>query len=304
MKIADRYVTDAGLGAGGMGQIWEGTDERLNRKVAIKLIHPGLRGDSSAVRRRFYREARVLARLRHPGIPVLYDFGQHEDDLFIVMELFPQAASLKDLVGERGADRVPAPWAAAIGAQMCAALAAAHRTGLIHRDLTPSNIVLAPDGTVKILDFGVAAALDRAEFSEITHPGEVPGSVLYMAPETDGHRPADARSDLYSVGCVLYELLSGERLFLDPSLAREVARHRTDEPRPFATFRDDVPEPVERLVLALLAKSPSDRPATAAEVARALLPHARELPPLPGFYAPTPDDPTRLYATAVATLPN
>ncbi|TDE13421.1 serine/threonine-protein kinase, partial [Actinomadura sp. 6K520] len=180
MKIGDRYTRGKPLGVGGMGQIWEGTDDRLNRKVAIKIIRPGL-PDRSAARRRFYREARILARLRHPGIPALYDFGAHDDELFIVMELVPAAVSLRDLIAERGDDLLPISWAVLIGAQFCAALAAAHNAGLIHRDLTPSNIVLTLDGAVKILDFGVATALDPAEFSAITHPGEAPGSAHYIA---------------------------------------------------------------------------------------------------------------------------
>ncbi|MEU8797776.1 serine/threonine-protein kinase [Spirillospora sp. NPDC048819] len=286
MKIGDRYTRGKPLGIGGMGEIWEGTDDRLNRKVAIKVIRPGLL-DRSAARRRFYREARILARLRHPGIPALYDFGAHDDDLFIVMELVPRAVSLRDLIAERGDDLLPVPWAALIGAQFCAALAAAHAAGLIHRDLTPSNIVLAPDGTVKILDFGVAAAVDRAEYSAITQPGEVPGSAHYIAPELDGHAGADVRSDLYSAGCVLHELLT--------------CRHPAERP---AGFRDDLPEKLAHIVDALLADDPSARPATAADVVRALLPHARDLPPLPGYYTPVPDDPTRLYATALSTLPD
>ncbi|TDC73909.1 serine/threonine-protein kinase, partial [Actinomadura sp. 7K507] len=230
MKIGGRYARGNPLGIGGMGEIWEGTDDRLNRQVAIKVIRPGL-PDRPAARRRFYREARILARLRHPGIPALYDFGAHDDDLFIVMELVPGAVGLRDLIAERGDDPLPVPWTALIGAQFCAALAAAHGAGLIHRDLTPSNIVLAPDGAVKILDFGVAGAADRAEFSEITHPGEVPGSAHYIAPELDGHAGADARSDLYSAGCVLYELLTG---------------HHPTEPR--AAFRDDLPEPLAHVI--------------------------------------------------------
>lgn len=285
MKIGDRYARGKPLGVGGMGQIWEGTDDRLNRRVAIKVIRPGLH-DRSAARRRFYREARILARLRHPGIPALYDFGTHDDELFIVMELVPAAVSLRDLIAERGDDLLPVPWAALIGAQFCAALAAAHTAGLIHRDLTPSNIVLAPDGTVKILDFGVATAADPAEFSAITHPGEAPGSARYIAPELDGYAAADARSDLYSAGCVLHELLTGHHPAAPP-----------------VAFREDLPEPLAHVIDALLAEDPSARPATAAEVVQTLLPYARDVPPLPGYYAPAPNDPTRLYAKALSTLP-
>ncbi|MFG2243744.1 serine/threonine-protein kinase [Spirillospora sp. NPDC048823] len=285
MKIGDRYTRGEPLGIGGMGQIWEGTDDRLNRKVAIKVIRPGL-PDRPAARRRFYREARILARLHHPGIPALYDFGAHDDDLFIVMELVPRAVTLRDLIAERGDDLLPVPWTALIGAQFCAALAAAHGAGLIHRDLTPSNIVLSPDGTVKILDFGVATALDPAEFSAITHPGETPGSAHYIAPELDGYATADARSDLYSAGCVLHELLTGRH-----PAALSVA------------FRDALPEPVAHVVEALLTDDPAARPATAADVVHTLLPHARDLPPLPGYYAPAPNAPTHLYATALSNLP-
>ncbi|WP_021592496.1 serine/threonine-protein kinase [Actinomadura welshii] len=285
MKIGGRYTRGKPLGVGGMGQIWEGTDDRLNRQVAIKVIRPGL-PDRSAARRRFYREARILARLRHPGIPALYDFGAHDDELFIVMELVPGAVSLRDLIAERGDDPLPVPWAAVIGAQFCAALAAAHGAGLIHRDLTPSNIVLAPDGTVRILDFGVATALDPAEFSAITRPGEAPGSARYIAPELDGYAAADARADLYSAGCVLHELLTG--------------RHPAERP---AGFRDDLPGPLAHVIDTLLAEDPSTRPTSAADVVHALLPHARDLPPLPGYYTPTPNDPTHLYTKALSALP-
>ncbi|WP_329521367.1 serine/threonine-protein kinase [Spirillospora sp. NBC_01491] len=304
MGIGDRYERRAPLAVGGMGEIWEGTDTRLNRNVAIKLVRPVANGDPADARRRFYREARVLARLRHPGVPVLYDFGQLGDgDLFIVMELVADAVSLRDLIAERGADTLPVPWVAAIGAQLCAALAAAHRAGLIHRDLTPSNVVLAPDTTVKILDFGVATALEYAEFSEITRPGDIPGSLLYAAPELDGHTKAGVGGDLYSVGCILYELLTGRRVFQDESPVEEIARHREEDALTPAFVRDDVPEPVERLVLTLLAKDPADRPAGAGRVFAALLPYVRDLPPLPGFHTLAGTDPVHMYARAVAALP-
>lgn len=302
MRIADRYERSVPLGVGGMGEIWEGVDTRLNRGVAVKLIRHVRRDDPEAARRRFYREARILARLRHPGIPALYDFGPHGEDLFIVMELVDGAVSLCDLIAERGPDLLPVPWTAAIGAQLCAALAAAHRAGLIHRDLTSSNVVVARNGTVKILDFGVATALDMSEFSEITRPGEVPGSLFYTAPELDGYTKADVRSDLYSVGCLLYELLAGRRVFQDSSPVREIGRHQSEEPADLADFREDVPRPLVETVLRLLAKDPADRPADASQVFSALMPHARDLPSIPDLPA-APGDPDRMYAAAVATLP-
>ncbi|WP_160573937.1 serine/threonine-protein kinase [Actinomadura physcomitrii] len=302
-KIADRYVRGAPLGLGGMGELWEGTDTRLNRAVAIKLIRPARHIDEDTARRRFYREARILGRLRHPGIPVLYDFGPHGDDLFIVMELVEGAMTLRDLVAERGPELLPIGWAGAIGAQLCAALAAAHRAGLIHRDLTPSNVVLTRSGTLKILDFGVAMAVDTAEFSEITHPGEVPGSLFYTAPEIDGHTKADARSDLYSLGCLLYELLAGRRAFQAASAIEELRRHHTEEPTALSDIRDNVPEDLEQVVSALLAKEPENRPADAAQVFDALISHANGLTPLPTLPL-KPGDPDRMYALAVASLPN
>ncbi|MEU6034689.1 serine/threonine-protein kinase [Actinomadura sp. NPDC047616] len=302
-RVAGRYVIGPPLGVGGMGQIWQATDARLNREVALKLIRPDRHGDDAAARRRFYREARVLGRLRHPGIPALYDFGVDGADLFIVMELVRDAVCLRDLVAEQAPALLPVPWAAVIGAQMCAALAAAHRAGLIHRDLTPANVVLARDGTVKILDFGVAAALDSGDFSEITRPGEAPGSLRYMAPEIDGHTRADVRSDLYAVGCVLFELLTGKRVFQSSSVMDEIARHRDEPPPPLVTDRDDVPRPLEHLVHALLAKDPAARPGSSTEVFAALLPYAQDVPPLPGYVKSDPADPAHLYTTALTRLP-
>ncbi|MGI5163398.1 serine/threonine-protein kinase [Spirillospora sp. CA-253888] len=302
--FGDRYTKEVALGVGGMGEIWEGRDTRLGRNVAIKVIRRDLQSDPVEAERRFRREAKILARLNHPGIPAIHDFGSQDGDLYLVMELVPHASGLQHLITERHPDRVPVPWVAAIGAQVCAAVSAAHTAGLVHRDLKPANIVLGREGRVTVLDFGVATAIgDDTDLSKITTGGATPGTAFYCAPELaeEDTRP-DARSDLYGLGCVLYELLAGHRVFESRTPADEFVRHLTEPPPPLA--RADVPDALAGLVLALLAKDPAHRPAGAAEVFAGLLPHVRDLPPLPGFVN-RPDsapDPVRLYAEVVARL--
>lgn len=170
--IAGRYRITSAIGRGGMGEVWEGVDLRLNRPVAIKLSRPAEPAMEQETRRRFHREARITARLRHPGVPVVYDYGE-DGHLYMVMESLPgeTVGKLKDEHGP-----LPPPWAAFICAQVCAVLAAAHAADLIHRDVKPENLMLCPDGTVKVIDFGVATSLGVGEFSKITEAGQVPGS--------------------------------------------------------------------------------------------------------------------------------
>lgn len=282
--IGRRYEIRTALAHGGMGEVWEGLDQRLNRSVAIKLISssrslPG-RASSDEARRRFYREARIVARLRHPGVPVLYDFGLDGDAFYLVMELVP-GHTLADLIAEE--HPLDVSWAALIGAQVSAVLAAAHAVGLVHRDLKPPNVVIGPDGAVKVLDFGVAVALDRSEFSQITAAGQVPGTACYLAPELiDGSR-ADVRSDLYAVGCLLYELLADSRVFASGDLATELGRHMSEHPQSIRAVRPEVPPEFEQLIFELLAKDPAIRPPSAARVFERLLPLVAALPPLPGL---------------------
>ncbi|MFD0471007.1 serine/threonine-protein kinase [Nonomuraea thailandensis] len=224
--VADRYRITSPIGQGGMGEVWEGKDLRLNRPVAIKLISTADLASAEDARRRFSREARITARLSHPGVPVVYDFG-NDGDLFMVMESLPG-----DSVGKLNDEyeRLPYPWVAFIGAQVCAVLAAAHDAGLIHRDVKPENLVLCPNGMVKVIDFGVATSLGAGEFSTITGYGQIPGSARYMAPELLDGKPASRASDLYTVGCLLYELCTGSRPFQHDDLLREITRSRTEDP--------------------------------------------------------------------------
>ncbi|WP_289009412.1 serine/threonine-protein kinase [uncultured Thermomonospora sp.] len=292
--IADRYRITSAIGRGGMGEVWEGIDLRLNRPVAIKLINPTELAAGKDARRRFNREARITARLRHPGVPVVYDFGE-DGHLFMVMEALAgeTVGKLKDEYGP-----LPVPWAAFIGAQVCAVLAAAHRVDLIHRDVKPENLMLCPDGTVKVIDFGVATSL-AGEFSKITQSGHVPGSARYMAPELINGVKASRASDLYTVGCVLYELLTGARPFESPDLLEEIARSQEEEPPPML----GVPEELEDLTLRLLAKRPEERPESAVSVYRSLRPWIHDLPPLHGWVKPDlSDDPGHMYSVLVSYL--
>lgn len=298
--ILERYELTAPIASSGMGTLWEGIDRRLNRKIVIKLIRQSKSRNRQDAMRRFNREARITARLGHPGVPVLYDFGTDEGELLMVME-HVVGVTLADLIAE--VVPVPISWAAAIGAQVCAVLAAAHEQQLVHRNLKPSNVMIRPDGSVKVLDFGLAAALTPGEFSQITRSGEIPGPASYMAPEVVEGNPAEPRSDLYSVGCLLYEMLTGSRVFADPDPVTEIEDHLTRQPESMRFGRPNVPAELDALVLGLLAKAPSARPCDAASVFARLLPFVTDLPRLPGAVTPSVvSSPAQLYAIAQARI--
>lgn len=290
--IAGRYRVTSPIGRGGMGEVWNGTDLRLNRPVAIKLV--GVPEADRELRRRFHREARVTARLSHPGVPTIYDFGQ-DDELFLIMESLP-GDSVGKLLDEHGP--LPASWAAFIGAQACAVLAAAHAVDLIHRDVKPENLMLAPDGAVKVIDFGLATSTGD-EFSRITQTGQIPGTARYMAPELLRGEDASRASDLYAVGCLLYELLAGSSPFESRHILEEIARSQSEPPPPLP----GVPSDLAALVDELLSKSPESRPPDALAVYARLHPWIREVAPIPGWTSRTlTTDPTHLYTTALAHL--
>jgi non-specific serine/threonine protein kinase len=296
--IAERYRLTQPIARGGMGQVWLGSDLRLNRPVAVKLIHENDLADKKEAIRRFYREARITARLRHPGVPVVYDFGSDDGRLFLVME-YLDGHTVSHLIDEHSP--LPVPWVALIGAQVCAVLAAAHDAGLIHRDVKPGNLVLLPDATVKMIDFGVATAVSGEEFSRITQSGDVPGTARYMAPELTKGDPASRSSDLYAVGCLLYELLTGTRPFAAPDLLTELNRTHHDPPPPL--HRPDTPRQLHDLTFHLLAKSPEDRPRSAGSVFHTLLPLVVSPPPLPGLIAKDLSTaPSHMYAATLREI--
>ncbi|GAA5042954.1 non-specific serine/threonine protein kinase [Thermocatellispora tengchongensis] len=289
MVIGDRYVLDdLPLGQGGMGAVYAGHDKHLDRKVAVKLLRvPG--GHDAELEQRFTREARILARLEHPGAPVLYDFGASDQRLYQVMQ-FIDGVTIADVVSEHGP--LPVPWAAAIAAQACAVLSAAHALSICHRDLKPTNLMLCPDGGVKVLDFGLAM-LREADTTQFTRVGQILGTPAYMAPEQIQRGVASPRSDLYSLGCVLHEMLTGRQLFTGPTEYAVYEKQVNERPPPVP----GVPAELDKLIAELLEKQPERRPADARALYDRLEPFAVDLPMLPGFLTPAAvTSPHRMYA--------
>ncbi|GAA0366915.1 serine/threonine-protein kinase [Microbispora corallina] len=295
MVIGDRYeLDDLPLGQGGMGAVYGGHDRRLDRKVAVKFLRfPD--GPDEELERRFIREARILARLEHPGAPVLYDFGTYEQRLFQVMQ-FIEGVTVADLLSEHGP--LPVPWAAAIAAQACAVLTAAHELSICHRDLKPTNLMLCPDGSVKVLDFGLAM-LREADVAQFTRVGQILGTPAYMSPEQIQRGVADPKSDLYALGCVLHEMLTGRQLFTGPTEYAVFDKQVKERPPRVP----GVPADLDGLVAQLLEKEPRDRPADAYELYERLQPFAVDLPMLPGFLnPPSVPSPGRMYARMVGRV--
>ncbi len=259
------------VGRGGMGQVWKAYDRTLQRRVAVKLLRSDLVGgstDRATLERRFLRECRVTAGIDHPGLVTVYDAGMDDGDLYLVMQLL-DGMDLADLIAEQ--DPVPWEWAVAVAAQICSVLAAIHAAPVVHRDLKPRNVMVRRDGTVKVLDLGVAAVLDP-DSTKLTSTGALPGSPAYMAPEQALTGLAEPRSDLYALGCLMYEMLAGRAPFTAPTALAVLQRHLTDRPEPIGAHRPDVPAGLDRLVADLLEKQPEDRPATAQDVYRRLVP--------------------------------
>lgn len=293
--VAGRYELSALVGQGGMGQVWTAHDRRLDRRVAVKLLRPdrvGEVGDGGReLRRRFSRECRITARVEHPGLVTVHDAGDDGDDLYLVMQ-YVQGADLADHLAEN--DPYPWPWAVAVAAQLCPVLTAVHAVPVVHRDLKPRNLIVRPDGTLVVLDLGVAAVLN-SDTTRLTLTGSPIGSPAYMAPEQAMGGDVGPAADLYALGVVLHELLSGTVPFAGSSALGVLHRHLNEPPVPLRQVRPEVPELLENLVLRLLAKDPRQRPADAAEVYRALVP----LLPTPGagpFAGPVgPMDPSRPF---------
>ncbi|UOE22106.1 serine/threonine protein kinase [Thermobifida halotolerans] len=283
-----------------MGEVWEGHDTRLDREVAVKFLRfPSGVHDEQLVRR-FVRESRITARLQHPGVPAVFDVGTHQRRPFLVMQRI-HGIGVSDLIAEH--DELPVGWAAAIAAQVCAVLAAAHRVSLVHRDLKPANLMLEPEGTVKVLDFGLAVALDLNDFSQITRSGQLVGTPAYMAPEQVEAGMSTPQSDLYALGCTLHQMLTGRQLFTGSTAYTTMSKQVSETPPSVRADRPDAPDELADLVLQLLAKKPEDRPGSAQEVYERLLPFATGLDPLPGVLAPpTVPGPARMYAAVVGRV--
>ena len=260
--LAGRYRLEEVIGRGGMSTVYRGTDLALDRVVAVKVALDPLVEQSPIYLARFTREAKAAAAIGHPEVVTVYDAGADGPTRFIVMELVP-GRSLAEILRERGHKPLEPDQAARIAAQVADALSAAHAAGIIHRDIKPGNIMLTPGGSVKVLDFGIARALDS---HTLTQTATVLGTSAYMSPEQALGQPADARSDIYSLGCVLYEMLTGEPPFTAEVSAAVLHQHVRVEPKPARERNPAIPPALGDLVMQMLAKSPNDRPQTAAEV--------------------------------------
>lgn len=260
--LAGRYELQQPIGRGGMGQVWSALDTRLRRQVAVKTVDLDASTDSVAAER-FRQEAQATAALSHPNIVTIFDSGVDGGTAFIVMELL-SGPSLEELVRTEGALDVDR--ALDYGAQVAAALGAAHAAGIVHRDIKPSNLMLDARGTLKVVDFGIAR-LDQERSSQLTATSTVVGSAPYLSPEQATGAVATPQSDLYSLGCVLVTLLTGEPPFAGEHPLSVLHQHLSATPPMPSSRRAEIGPAVDQLVAQLLAKSPADRPASARDVA-------------------------------------
>ncbi|MBF6455524.1 serine/threonine-protein kinase [Nocardia cyriacigeorgica] len=292
--VGGRYELIRQIGAGGMGQVFEGFDRNLKRRIAVKLTQANLDTDPEWTKR-FLREAELMATVSHPGTPAIYDAGTTEEATprpFLVME-FVDGVTFDDLLARNGP--LPIGAVAALGAQVAAVLAATHRHRIYHRDLKPSNLMLCHNGTVKVLDFGLAVALDSG-LSRYTTTGQTIGTPAFMAPEQIESRDVTPQTDLYALGLIVHEMLTGERVFTGDN-AYSVWTQQVSAAAPnIRTGRPDTPADMAGLIMCMLEKKPESRPAGAQFVHKVLMRHASDL----GELVDDADSPARMYAVAVS----
>src|SRR5580765_4253911 len=253
-----RYRVVRKLGTGGMANVYLAEDQELGRRVALKLLDDRHAEDEQFVER-FRREAKNAAGLSHPNIVSIYERGQAEGTYYIAME-FLDGRTLKELLVKNGPP--PIPVAIDYARQILAALSFAHRNGIVHRDIKPHNVVVGPDGRLKVTDFGIA----RSAASQMTEAGSIIGTAQYLSPEQARGAPVDQRSDLYSIGIVLYEMLTGSVPFTGETPLEIAIKPLSDTPRPPSLLRPDIPPDLDMVVLRALAKNPEDRFQTAEEM--------------------------------------
>src|SRR5919197_188594 len=265
-----RYRILRKLGSGGMADVYLAEDQELGRQVAIKILNDRHAADDSFIER-FRREAKNAAGLSHPNIVSIYDRGEAEGTYYIAME-FLDGRSLKELIVGRG----PAPIKTAIdyARQILAAVGFAHRHGIVHRDIKPQNVLVGGEGRLKVTDFGIA----RSGASQMTEVGSIIGTAQYLSPEQARGSPVDQTSDLYSVGVVLYELLTGQVPFTGDTPLEIAMKHLSEVPRPPSELRHEVPHDLDLVVLRALAKDPAERYQSADEMDRDLARVAEGLP--------------------------
>lgn len=296
--LANRYLLQTVLGSGGMAVVYKAWDSHLERPVAIKILRQDFSGDP-ALSEQFKLEAKAAANLSHPNIITVHDFGFDNGRLFIVMEYVP-GIELKSIIKTRG--RFPVDETISLMVQACAGLGYAHRAGLIHCDIKPQNMLVTPDGRLKITDFGIARALATI------HPDEqndvVWGSPQYFAPEqATGTAPSPA-SDVYSLGVIIYEMLTGRLPFIseDPN---ELARlHRENNPAPPRQFNPVIPVALEQIILKVLSKEPANRYRTADQLGRILMNFSTMSETNPGGIPVASSQAVGSQNAATATIPN
>jgi serine/threonine-protein kinase len=265
VKLPEHYRVERELGRGGMATVHLCTDTRLNELVAVKVLRPELKNAVTA--ERFTREVDFVSKLKHPGIPEVLTSGETMGVPYYVMR-YVEGESLRNRI--RRDERLPVDEALEIARQIIATMVDAHECGILHRDIKPENILLA-NGRVHVLDFGIARAIVESGGERLTATGLTVGTPTYMSPEqVTGRRDIDSRSDVYSLGCVLYEMLAGVPPFDGPNRQAILARRFAGPPTPIRRLRSEVPKSVERALEKALAKEAKDRFKSAAEFGNAL----------------------------------
>ena len=262
--LADRYAVESEIGRGGMAVVFLAEDLKHHRKVALKVLHPELAASIGSDR--FLQEIEIVAGLDHPHILPLHDSGEADGLLFYVMP-YVESESLRELL--QGENQLPVNEAVQIAMEVADALSSAHRQGVVHRDIKPGNVLLG-EGHARVADFGIARAVSTAGGEKMTATGLAVGTPAYMSPEQAAGEAADERSDIYALGCVLYEMLAGEPPLVGPTTQSTAAKRLTDRPTPLPALRDSVSLDLDAVVEKSLRRSPADRYRTADEFGAAL----------------------------------
>jgi eukaryotic-like serine/threonine-protein kinase len=290
--LADRYAIGELLGRGGMAEVYLATDRVLDRPVAVKVLGGWLAHDGTFVER-FRREALASARISHPALVAVFDAGSQDGVSYIVMEHVP-GETVAEVIGKEG--RFPPDRATRIGVSVADALAAAHAAGIVHRDVKPANVMLTPDGRTKLMDLGIARDI---EGERITRASSILGTAGYVSPEQARGDPVDHRSDIYSLGCVMYEMLTGRRPFVADDPVAVAYMHVHEAPAPPTSVEPSVPAELEAVILRAMEKDPAARFQSVAEMGSALsdrtAPIALVTPttPLPPVGGTAPRSPVR-----------